>query len=85
MLVAVAAGETKDFSGAIRIAGIYQYAGIASEPVNVLAQFGVLPPSCSSGLEARPFAVAIVSKPEHVGADFGYDFSTFSDTCKQGR
>jgi hypothetical protein len=81
ILVGVAAGERENASGAARIVEIYQYTGTAHEPINVLAKFGVLPSSCSSGATSRPFAVAVARKPAPLSGDLGYDFGNYPDSC----
>lgn len=83
MLVAVAIGEREAASGTVKIAGIYNYTGVESRPLNVNVKVGVLREGCKDRHKvSAPFTLVVVPKAAYSGKTNGYGEFNFDDGCR---
>lgn len=82
LLVAIALGERKSASGSVKINSVYLYTGVATLPLNINVQVGVIGDVCQHrDRVSAPFTLLILKKPEKFQLPGGFDIANFDDGC----
>lgn len=82
LVILVPWGPTERFSGTFDLYEVYQYTGVASEPLNIRVRMGVASEVCPGRANASPYVVALVERPEVPQSVLGMDFVTFQEACR---
>jgi len=82
LLVAIALGERKSASGSVKINSVYLYTGVATLPLNINVQVGVIGDGCQHrDRVSAPFTLLILKKAEKFQLPGGFDIANFDDGC----